>query len=124
MNKKPSFEERLTSVSSPEKVKSAKLLLKNDRLLGAWRDAEGRVNAVFSDRGKLFATNVRTGEAPHCQCDCGTAGGALCEHSVAALMYSGRFNLRIPRSLHERLAYEAKQEGVSLNQYALYKLAR
>lgn len=38
--------------------------------------------------------------------------------------YSGRFNLRIPRSLHERLAYEAKQEGVSLNQYALYKLAR
>jgi antitoxin HicB len=38
--------------------------------------------------------------------------------------YSGRFNLRIPRSLHERLAYEAKEEGVSLNQYALYKLAR
>ena len=43
-------------------------------------------------------------------------------HSESA--YSGRFNLRIPRSLHERLAYEAKEEGVSLNQYALYKLAR
>ena len=36
--------------------------------------------------------------------------------------YSGKFNLRIPKSLHARLAYEAKQEGVSLNQYALYKL--
>lgn len=24
--------------------------------------------------------------------------------------YSGRFNLRIPRSLHERLSYEAKYE--------------
>lgn len=38
--------------------------------------------------------------------------------------YSGRFNIRIPKSLHERLTYEAKCEGVSLNQYALYKLAR
>lgn len=37
--------------------------------------------------------------------------------------YSGRFNLRIPRSLHQRLAIEAKKEGVSLNQYALYKLS-
>lgn len=37
--------------------------------------------------------------------------------------YSGRFNLRIPRSLHAKLAEEAKLEGVSLNQYALYKLS-
>ena len=42
---------------------------------------------------------------------------------VAETEYSGRFNLRIPKSLHERLAIEAKREGVSLNQYALYKLA-
>lgn len=38
--------------------------------------------------------------------------------------YSGKFNLRLPKSLHKRLANEAAQEGVSLNQYALYKLSQ
>lgn len=38
--------------------------------------------------------------------------------------YSGKFVLRLPRSLHCRLAMEAAREGVSLNQYALYKLAQ
>ena len=38
--------------------------------------------------------------------------------------YSGRFVLRIPKPLHQRLSVEARQEGVSLNQLALYKLAR
>lgn len=38
--------------------------------------------------------------------------------------YSGKFNLRLPKSLHRRLAIEASQEGVSLNQYALYKLSQ
>ncbi len=38
--------------------------------------------------------------------------------------YSGKFVVRLPKSLHQRLAIEAEQEGVSLNQLALYKLAR
>lgn len=38
--------------------------------------------------------------------------------------YSGKFVLRIPKSLHRRLAEEATLEGVSLNQYALLKLAQ
>ncbi|MEA4964042.1 MAG: toxin-antitoxin system HicB family antitoxin [Lutispora sp.] len=38
--------------------------------------------------------------------------------------YSGKFILRIPKSLHKRLAIEAQQEGVSLNQYAMYKLSK
>ena len=38
--------------------------------------------------------------------------------------YSGRLVLRIPRSLHKALKEEAAVEGVSLNQYMLYKLAR
>lgn len=38
--------------------------------------------------------------------------------------YSGKFVLRLPKSLHCRLAMEAEKEGVSLNQYALYKLAQ
>ena len=37
--------------------------------------------------------------------------------------YSGKISLRIPKSLHKKLAEEAKEEGVSLNQYALYKLS-
>ena len=31
--------------------------------------------------------------------------------------YSGKFNVRLPRSLHRRLAEGAAREGVSLNQY-------
>jgi predicted RNase H-like HicB family nuclease len=38
--------------------------------------------------------------------------------------YSGKFNLRLPRSLHRKLAESADQEGVSLNQYVTQLLAR
>ena len=38
--------------------------------------------------------------------------------------YSGKFVVRIPKSLHMRLELEAEREGVSLDQYALYKLTR
>jgi predicted RNase H-like HicB family nuclease len=37
--------------------------------------------------------------------------------------YSGKFVVRLPKTLHARLAIEAGKEGVSLNQYALYKLS-
>ena len=37
--------------------------------------------------------------------------------------YSGRIVLRIPRSLHKSLKEAAQLEGVSLNQYMLYKLS-
>jgi antitoxin HicB len=37
--------------------------------------------------------------------------------------YSGRWNMRVPRSLHRRLAERAKSEGVSLNTLALTLLA-
>jgi predicted RNase H-like HicB family nuclease len=33
--------------------------------------------------------------------------------------YSGKFNLRIAKSLHRRLAESAEREGVSLNQYTM-----
>ena len=38
--------------------------------------------------------------------------------------YSGKFNLRIPKSLHARLAAAAQREGVSLNQYVVHLLSR
>lgn len=37
--------------------------------------------------------------------------------------YSGRWNLRVPRSLHRRLAERAKAEGVSLNTLTVSLLA-
>ena len=37
--------------------------------------------------------------------------------------YSGRFNLRLPKSLHKDLALTAKMEGVSLNQLAMCLIA-
>jgi antitoxin HicB len=38
--------------------------------------------------------------------------------------YSGKFNVRLPRSLHRSLAESAEREGVSLNQYVVALLAR
>jgi antitoxin HicB len=37
--------------------------------------------------------------------------------------YSGRFTLRLPKSLHKKLAQDAKKENVSLNQYAIHLLS-
>lgn len=37
--------------------------------------------------------------------------------------YSGKFVVRLPRSLHRRLAESAEREGVSLNQYVVALLA-
>ena len=38
--------------------------------------------------------------------------------------YSGQFKLRIPRSLHKSLAEHSQQEGISMNQYCVYLLAK
>ena len=37
--------------------------------------------------------------------------------------HSGRFVVRMPRSLHARLAQESEREGVSLNQYVVSRLS-
>lgn len=37
--------------------------------------------------------------------------------------FSGKFVVRLPKSLHARLAMEADREGISLIQYTLYKLS-
>lgn len=38
--------------------------------------------------------------------------------------YSGKLNIRIPKSLHRNLTEKAKEDRVSLNQYINYQLAR
>lgn len=37
--------------------------------------------------------------------------------------YSGTLTIQIPRSLHRQLSKLAEEEGVSLDQYILYKLS-
>lgn len=37
--------------------------------------------------------------------------------------YSGKLNIRMPKSLHRHLSYKAKQEGVSLNALIATRLA-
>ena len=44
------------------------------------------------------------------------------EKDVSA--YSGQFKLRMPKSLHRSLADHAKREGISMNQYCNYLLAK
>lgn len=39
-------------------------------------------------------------------------------------LYSGQFKLRIPKSLHKTLSEDSKKEGVSMNQYCVYLLAK
>ena len=50
-------------------------------------------------------------------------GGFSVPVPINESQYSGKFVLRLPKSLHARLAMEAEREGVSLNQYALYRLS-
>lgn len=40
------------------------------------------------------------------------------------LEYSGQFKLRLPKSLHKRLAQKSREEGVSMNQYCVYLLSK
>lgn len=46
------------------------------------------------------------------------------EPSDDIMMYSGQLELRIPRSLHRLLALNAKEEGVSINEYCTMLLSR
>ncbi len=40
------------------------------------------------------------------------------------LTFSGKFTLRLPKTLHKDLAEKAEQEAVSLNQYLLYLISK
>jgi len=38
--------------------------------------------------------------------------------------FSGKFNIRIPKTLHRDLTFQAKEENISLNHLAIYLLSR
>lgn len=51
-------------------------------------------------------------------------GRDIPEPSRSVEDYSGRFNVRVPKSLHKALSEKAKEENVSLNQLIIYQLSR
>ena len=50
--------------------------------------------------------------------------GISVPHPDSHESYSGQFKLRLPKVLHRALTEHAKREGVSLNQYCVYLLAK
>jgi predicted RNase H-like HicB family nuclease len=50
--------------------------------------------------------------------------GLTIPEPISPDQFSGKFVVRLPKTLHYKLTLEAEREGVSLNQYALYKLSR
>ena len=85
----------MTALAGAEAFKAAKQLLKQKRLLGAWRDRQHRICAVFK-AGDLPEVHcaVQTGDEPLCECSC-HEGGNLCAHAVAVIMYASRFQLKL-----------------------------
>ena len=51
------------------------------------------------------------------------ANGEVIPEPIADRRFSGKFNLRVPESLHRELALAAAEEGVSLNRLASNRLA-
>lgn len=51
-------------------------------------------------------------------------GRDIPEPGRVAEEYSGKFSVRVPKSLHRQLSEQAKQENISLNQLILYHLSR
>ncbi len=43
--------------------------------------------------------------------------------SMTRRKFNGKLSIRIPRTLHSHLFHQAKQEGISLNQFCLYLLS-
>ena len=50
--------------------------------------------------------------------------GATVPEPINERQFSGKFNVRVPKTLHASLAMEAEKEGVSLNQYINFRLSK
>ena len=62
-------------------------------------------------------------DAKRCWIEAALEDGTEIPEPLSEEDFSGKFNLRIPKSLHRSLAMSAKREGVSLNQMAMCLIA-
>ncbi|MBE6368924.1 MAG: DEAD/DEAH box helicase [Lentisphaerae bacterium] len=102
MKSRSAFEERLISYSSESTLKSAKQLLKNNQISGAFRDRNQVLHAVFEEKNNIKThTHLQLGDKVRGQCDCAAANqggqssdnGELCMHAIALWMYAGLFKV-------------------------------
>ncbi len=63
-------------------------------------------------------------DAKRCWIEAALEEGISVPEPATAKSYSGQFKLRIPKKLHKTLAEHSEREGVSMNQYCVYLLAR
>lgn len=115
MAKISSFEEKLISISNEEAFKDAKQLLKSNALTNAYRDENGVLNATFEGKNSYVNTQVTTGDTAtfNCSCPHDMQEIELCEHAVATIMYSTRFNNDIKPIDDEESNYAGmKQENL------------
>ncbi len=87
-----SFEDRLLALSNAATLKKAKALLKQQNLIGAWRQPDGRLHGIFRETDNSTAeVTLTTGSDTHSECSACTCSH-VCAHGLALLMYGGRFH--------------------------------
>lgn len=111
-----SFEEKLIAASSAETLKSAKLLLKQGRLAGAFREPDGGIKAIFNENKSYCRVKVTPGDNPSMICDCDFDGDGLCPHAVAAIMYNANFASRRPAGVEDKMGSYAGMKQESLKE--------
>ena len=82
------------------------------------------LDGCMSDGATLEEANANIREAMEGWIETKLEAGLPIPEPSDAEKYSGKFVVRLPKTLHHRLAVEAEKEGVSLNQYTLYKLSK
>jgi antitoxin HicB len=116
----------------PEMDRRVKAILERGYPMRVWREPEGYYAAAAVDIDGATGTGPDAAAAVADWRDVAAAwvesaleeGAPIPEPSTPPEhTYSGKFVLRLPRSLHRRLAERADQEGVSLNQLALTLVA-
>jgi predicted RNase H-like HicB family nuclease len=81
------------------------------------------LNGCYSDGQTIEEAYANIREAMEGWIETNIGNGLPVPQPIDDTQFSGKFVVRIPKTLHARLAKEAEKEGVSLNQYALYRLS-
>ncbi len=72
----------------------------------------------------LDAVPTLAEDCKRCWLEAALEMGSPIPEPAAEEEYSGQFKLRLPKSLHKSLAEHSRAEGISMNQYCLYLLAK
>lgn len=89
----------------------------------------GYVGYIPDLKGCITQSETRAGildmleDAKKCWLEAALEDGFEIPEPTSEEEFSGKFNLRIPKSLHRALALNARDEGVSLNQLAMCLIA-